>query len=112
MYREIPRELWATALEGFTERHVQRPTLIEVDSPDLGSQQQEHGFPLRGIAYDRRDQRISIMLGELEGAEPHLTHSISDVKSVAIGPGREGRGLEVIRIAHDDSETFIWVTES
>lgn len=112
MYREIPRELWATVLENFTERNAQRPTLIEVDSPELGAQEQERGFPLRGIVYDHRDERISIMLGELEGAEPHLTHSIADVKSVAIGPGRAGEGLEVIRIAHDDGHTLVWVEES
>lgn len=111
-YREIPRELWATVLANFTERNAQRPTLIEVDSLELGAQEQERGFPLRGIVYDHRDDRISIMLGELEGAEPHLTHSISGVTSLAIGPGLEGRGLEVVRIAHDDGQTLVWVLES
>jgi hypothetical protein len=111
-YPEIPRELWATVLANFTERNAQRPTLIEVDSPELGAQEQERGFPLRGIVYDHRDDRISIMLGELEGAEPHLTHSISGVTSLAIGPGRDGRGLEVVRIAHDDGQTLVWVQES
>ena len=52
------------------------------------------------------------MLGELKGAEPHLTHSISGVTSLAIGPGRDGRGLEVVRIAHDDGQTLVWVQES
>ncbi|MEJ2312482.1 MAG: DUF5335 family protein [Gemmatimonadales bacterium] len=111
-YPEIPRELWATVLENFTERNAQRPTLVEVDDPELGAQEQEHGIPLRGIVYDHRDDRISIMLGELKGAEPHLTHSISGVTSLAIGPGRDGRGLEVVRIAHDDGQTLVWVQES
>lgn len=111
-YREIPKELWATVLSNFTERNAQRPTLIEVDSPELGAQEQERGFPLRGISYDRRDDRISIMLGELEGPEPHLTHSISDVTAVSIGPGRDGQGLEVVRIAHGDGQTLVWVQES
>ena len=70
-------------LANFTERNAQRPTLIEVDSLELGAQEQEHGFPLRGIVYDHGDDRISIMLGELEGAEPHLTHSISGATSLA-----------------------------
>ncbi|UCG75186.1 MAG: DUF5335 family protein [Gemmatimonadota bacterium] len=109
MYRDIPRELWANVLEAFTERNAQRPTLIQIDSPEFGAQEQERGFPLRGIAYDRRDDRISIMLGELEGAEPHLTHSISDIESLSIGSGGAGEGREVIRIAHDDSQTFVWV---
>ena len=109
MYRDIPRELWANVLEAFTERNAQRPTLIQIDSPEFGAQEQERGFPLRGIAYDRRDDRISIMLGELEGAEPHLTPSISDIESLSIGSGGAGEGREVIRIAHDDSQTFVWV---
>lgn len=112
MYREIPKELWADVLEAFTERNAQRPTLIEIESPERGPQRQEHDIPLRGIAYDRRDDRISIMLGELEGAEPHLTHSIPGVKSIAIAPGGAGEGLEVVRIAHDDCRTFVWVKES
>lgn len=112
MYREIPRERWADALEAFTERNAQRPTLIEIESPEMGPQRQEHDIPLRGIAYDRRDDRISIMLGELEGVEPHLTHSIPRVKSVALAAGGVGRGLEVVRIAHDDCRTFVWVKES
>ena len=111
-YREIPKELWATALASFTERNAQRPTLIQVDTPEVGAQEQERGFPLRGIAYDHRDRRISIMLGELEGAEPHLTHSIPDVTGLAIGPGRESEALEVVRIAHGDGQTLVWVQES
>ena len=52
------------------------------------------------------------MLGELEGAEPHLTHSISGVTSLAMGPGRAGQGLEVVRIAHEGGQTLIWVQEN
>lgn len=111
-YREIPRELWAIVLANFTERNAQRPTLIEIEGPELGAQEQERGFPLRGIVYDHRDDRISIMLGELEGAEPHLTHSISGVTSLAMGPGRAGQGLEVVRIAHEGGQTLIWVQEN
>ena len=106
--REIPKEKWAAELEAFTERNAQRPTFIEIDSPEFGAQEQEHDFPLRGIAYDHRDRRISIMLGELEGAEPHLTHSISGASSVAIGPGREDL-VEVVRIAHGGGRTFVSV---
>ena len=108
MYREIPRENWAAELEAFTERNAHRPTLIEIDSPLLGAQEQERGIPLRGIVYDRRDNRISIMLGELEGTDPHLTHSITDATSVSIGPGRDER-IEVVRIAHDEGQTLVWV---
>ncbi len=110
MYREIPKESWAAELEAFTERHAQRPTTIEIDSLEFGAQEQEHDFPLRGIAYDHRDGRISIMLGELEGADPHLTHSISGASSVAIGPGREDL-MEVVRIGHSGGQTLISVKE-
>lgn len=110
MYREIPRERWATELAAFTARNAQRPTAIEVDIPDIGVQEQEHDYPLRGITYDRRDERVSIMLGELKGADPHLTHSIPAVRSVAIGKAA-GRGSEVVRIAHDDGHTLVWVKE-
>ena len=109
MYRDIPKEEWASELDAFTERHAQRPTVIEVDSPQFGAQEQAHDYPLRGVVYDHRDERISIMLGEVEGTEPHLTHSIPHARSVAIGPGRED-ATEVMRIAHDDGQTFVWVS--
>ena len=111
MYREIPKERWAVELDAFTERNAQRPTFIEIDSLEFGAQEQERDFPLRGIVYDHRDKRISIMLGELEGADPHLTHSISSVSSVAIGPGHEEL-IEVVRIAHSGGQTLVWVKES
>ncbi len=110
MYREIPRERWAIELAAFTTRNAQRPTVIEVDIPDIGVQEQERDYPMRGITYDRRDERVSIMLGELKGADPHLTHSIPAVRSVAIGKAPEGRS-EVVRIAHDEGQTLVWVKE-
>ena len=111
MFREIPKDRWAAELAAFTERHAQRPTYIEIDSLEFGAQEQERDFPLRGIVYDHRDGRISIMLGELEGADPHLTHSISGASSVAIGPGSENQ-IEMVRIAHGGGQTLIWVRAS
>lgn len=95
---------WARMLGEYTLRHAGRRMRLEFDDPALGAQWAEIDFPLRGIAYDRRDHRIEIMLGEIGSLEERLTHSIvapSTLEVLATGHPTD----EVLCITHPDGRT-------
>jgi hypothetical protein len=67
---------------------------------------QEHGYPLRGVAYDHHDQRVEIMLGDLEGTRRHLTRGIAHVESVDILRDSNGQD-RVLRLSHGRGQTLL-----
>ena len=83
-----------------------RLTSIEVDDPELGAQGQESGYPLLGVAFDHNDQRVEIMVGELQGPAHHLTRNIGDVRSVDILRDATGRDW-ILRVAHGSGQTIL-----
>ena len=97
---------WAEELSAFTRRNEGRRTSMEVDDPDYGLLIQEQGYPLRGVAYDHHDERVEIMLGDLEGARRHLTRGIAHVQSVDILQDSDGRD-RVLRVAHGRGQTLL-----
>ena len=97
---------WDDELSAFTRRNEGRRTSLEVDDPDFGVLIQEHGYPLRGVVYDRHDQRVEIMLGDLEGTRRHLTRGIAHVDSVDILKDTDGRD-RVLRLAHGRGQTLL-----
>lgn len=97
---------WAEELATFTRRNAGRRASLEVDDPDYGMLLQEHGYPLLGIAYDRHDKRVSIMLGDFEGTRRHLTRGISNVHSVDVLRDANGRD-RVLRVAHGRGQTLL-----
>ena len=102
----VSTERWIEQLTAFSRRNTGRRTSLEVDDPDYGLLVQEHGYPLLGVAYDRHDHKVSIMLGDLEGTRRHLTRGISDPQSVDIlrdGAGRD----QALRIAHGRGQTLL-----
>lgn len=106
MSRQLQRSEWAEVLNDLTERNASRLTRIEVDHPDIGAQEQERNYPLRGMAYDPGDDRIEIMLGHLGRAEPHLTHTISGATELEILTGAGGED-EVVRVVHGGGQTLL-----
>lgn len=90
---------WGTALKEFTGRNAGRHVRLELDDPALGAQTQERDDTLLGVAYDPRDARVEIMLGDIEGGSRHHVRSIGGVVSVDLLTGSGGRDL-VLRIAH------------
>jgi nucleotide-binding universal stress UspA family protein len=82
----LPEE-WASELEAFAERNRNRRTALEIDDQSLGAQVQESGYALLGATYDRRDRHVSLMFGDPEHPEAHLTRSLSRVRSVAVSRG-------------------------
>ncbi|MGH7575452.1 MAG: DUF5335 family protein [Longimicrobiales bacterium] len=100
MDSDTAREEWVRELEQFTDRNAGRRTVLEVDGAEFGAQEQERDYPLRGVAYDPRDGRLEIMLGDETGTSRHLTHTVGDVKEVDVLTGEDGRD-QALRVEHD-----------
>jgi hypothetical protein len=106
MTKRIPESAWASELHRFTNRNAGRTTKLEVDSPDFGAQSQEFGYPLRGIAYDSRDGRVMITLGDQAAADRHLTHTIKNAEAIFVLVDVRGRD-EALAISHKKNQTLL-----
>jgi hypothetical protein len=102
----LRRSEWVVRLQEFTERNSSRSTVLEEDGLDVGAQREEVDLPLRGVAWDPRDERVEIMLGGLYGTERHLTRTISEVTAIHLLTGTSGRD-EALRIAHEGGQTLL-----
>lgn len=88
---------WTELLDAFTARHAGRRTILELEDPLIGMRREQVDYPLRGVAYDRRDNRVDIMLGEQASVTHHITRTIPAPDVVEVlhdATGRE-RGLAV-----------------
>ncbi len=99
---------WSTKLEEFTKRNAGRRATLEVDDPELGAQAQETDYPLLGVAYDHRDARVEIMVGERGHGGRHLTRSIGDVTSIDVL--RDEEQDLALRIKHGAGQTLLTLT--
>lgn len=106
MERSAARDEWARELEQFTDRNVGRRTVLEIDGLDVGAQDEALDYPLRGVAYDPRDGRVEIMLGDQASLDRHLTHTVGDVTSIDVLTGDDGRD-EVLRVEHGGIQTLL-----
>lgn len=97
---------WAQVLKDYTYRNAGRRIRLEIDDPVIGAQWAEVDFPLRGISFDRRDNRIEIMLGETGSLAQHLTHSIECPTGIDI-MWSTPTGREVLRIGHGSGQTLL-----
>lgn len=102
----IPENQWKGALQAFTQRNAGRTTTLEEDTEEFGTQDLETGFPLRGVAYDERDRRIEFMLGDLEGTEHHVTHTVSGVVGVDVWSDTSGNDV-ALRVQREDGQTIL-----
>ena len=100
-----PRD-WEAELTAFTTRNAGRRTSLEIDDPEYGALIQERGYPLRGVVYDPHDERVEIMLGDVEGTRRHLTRGIAHVESIDILQDSEGHD-RVLRLAHGRGQTLL-----
>jgi nucleotide-binding universal stress UspA family protein len=99
-----PKE-FAAILDEFTRRNSGRIVSVEEDDPELGAQVQVSGYRLQGIAFDRADKRVEIMLGAPGSRTTHLTRSIEDVKSIAVSASASGE--EALQVVRGKSQTLI-----
>lgn len=102
----VPSTNWADELDAFTKRNIGRLAALEVDDPELGAQAQEHDYPFQGATWDRHDERVDIMLGDLKGTRRHLTRSIGGVTAIDILKDQKDRDW-ILRIAHGRGQTIL-----
>lgn len=105
--RELSAD-WLKTLKLFNERNVGRRTRLEIDDPEIGAQWAEVDFPLHGVTYDPRDQRIEIMVGEHGAVSDHLTHSIQNPTAVDVVTAPTGAD-RALRIEHSGGQTLLWL---
>lgn len=96
---------WAALLEAFSERKAGRATQLEIDDPALRAQLQETGYVLVGASYDRRDERLALILGASVGGGAHLTHTVGGVTSVAVLADPRQRDL-ALQAQHGRGQTI------
>lgn len=97
---------WAVMLADFAMRNAGRRTRLEVDDPAIGAQVTERGFALLGAAYDRRDGRVELMLGDPEHNRRHVTRSIPRATAVAVLCDDAGRD-RALRVEHGQGQTLL-----
>jgi hypothetical protein len=105
MDRSLDRAEWASALQAFTGRNAGRWTVLEEDGEEIGALVVGVG-PLRGVAYDSRDERVEIMLGEQRSVEGHLTRTVEGPRRIDLLAGPAGRDT-ALRIEHDGGQTLL-----
>jgi hypothetical protein len=103
------RSEWVAELKAFTSRNAGRRTTLEVDGPELGAQHEERGYPLRGVAYDPRDGRVEIMVGDLASVDRHLTHTLAGVTDIEVQKSHDGRDLALL-VAQGEVQTVLKLT--
>ncbi|HUF67994.1 MAG TPA: DUF5335 family protein [Longimicrobiales bacterium] len=101
---------WVARLHAFTNRNAGRRTIMEIDIPEYGAQASETDYPLWGVAFDPRDGRVQIMLGEQGSVEQHLTHSVVSPEGIEILT--EGGRDRALRIAHGGGQTLLTFIET
>lgn len=99
------RETWNDVLREFTARNAGRLAKLEEDDPEIGAVTQANRYPLVGVDYDRKDRRLSIMLGYTRSTERHLTRSISHPRSISVVRVR-GRDT-ALSVAHDGGQSLL-----
>jgi len=77
-------KMWGTALSGFTARNAGRIVDLEVDDPEIGSLMEASRYPLLGVDYDHRDDRLTIALGDVHNIDRHLSRTIVHPLTVSI----------------------------
>jgi hypothetical protein len=107
MTKRIPESAWAFELHKFSSRNAGRTITLEVDSPDFSADANRHGHPLRGIAYDSRDRRVLITLGDQTSAELHLTHAIEKAEAIFVLIDLRGRDEALAIAQRDNSQTLL-----
>jgi hypothetical protein len=98
---------WNQTLQEFTNRNAGRRTTLEIDSLDIGAQEEEQDYPLKGVTFDPRDQRVQIMLGEAGSVDQHLTHSIGDAEWIDVLRRPDGRDAALCIVHGGGGQTLL-----
>jgi len=82
---------WVQELNQFTKGNAGRRTTLELDDPEFGKRECGRNFPLWGVDYDPKRDRVDIMLGHSGTVDGHLTHSLPAPQEIEIFRGADGR---------------------
>ena len=77
-------------LQEFSKANMGRRTTLELDDPQVGAQESGKNFPLWGVDYDPKRDRVNIMLGRSGTVEGHLTHSIPSPQEITVDRDENG----------------------
>jgi hypothetical protein len=100
------KRTWSALLTAYTQRNAGRRVEMEIDDPEFGAQRQGAAFPLLGISYDPRDERVAIMFGNQGSTAARLTHSIASVSGIEVADNGSRPG-EVLRVQHGEAQTLL-----
>jgi nucleotide-binding universal stress UspA family protein len=75
---------WVREMQAFSRANAGRGTTLELNDPELGAQECGRNFPLWGVTYDPKRDRVDIMLGRSGTVDGHLTHSIPAPQSLSV----------------------------
>ncbi|MGZ8471528.1 MAG: universal stress protein [Gemmatirosa sp.] len=76
---------WSGALDVFTRRNANRRARLEISGTGLdGLEVAVESYRFMGAAYDPRDRRLEIMLGDPQDRTRHVTHGIPHVRAIEL----------------------------
>jgi nucleotide-binding universal stress UspA family protein len=104
--REPAGHPWEALLRSFSQRNAGCRTELEMDHPKLGAQHSGRNFPLWGVVYEPRADRLEIMLGEQGSVEHHLTHSIPSPREIEVKQDEQGRD-EALHVVLDEGSVIL-----
>ena len=100
--------LWSAALKEFTSRNAGRIAKLEVDDPEIGALVEATNYPLLGADYDHRNRTMTIMLGDTQGLDHHLSRTISNPERIAL-LSTHGRDT-AMSVSHAGGQTLLTFT--
>jgi hypothetical protein len=88
--QEIPPQDWGTFFNMFSRQHEGWRVTVEVLGGEVGAGLEAREMPLVGITADMKDRNRAIAIILCETDSEHLTHIVSDPKSVRLKETEEG----------------------
>jgi hypothetical protein len=92
-------------LRDFTARNSGRVSRLEVADPAIGAMVEAVAYPLLGVDYDHKDNRLMVTLGSTKGVERHLSHSVISPQSVSV-LSENGRD-SALSVSHGGGQTLL-----
>lgn len=91
-----PREDWVTELESFNARNRNRRLRLSLEgSGDQGARSVMQNYLLRAIAFNRADERLSLMLGDQAPSQSILSLRVSDASAFTLYTDIAGRDVRL-----------------
>jgi len=108
--KAIELERWQLFLDEFSRIHDGWTVDLEIQNPDFGPQKEIQGRALRGLTWEKRARRITILASDTEGN--HVGHVIDYPTRVWLETNDEGNDQALAIESRDGTIallTFRWV---